>query len=666
METSRLWRTLLAPLLLLFFFGPSFGSLSSSSQGLALEAPEKGWRGGRDAIRIRIPRDWPASLLARLALELDGVDVTGMVARETDHVVYRPVEPLSPGRHELRVVEYALDGSVEERGVWQLEVRYSRLFREARGHVAAELTAARRLDATDAWKEQGKEWSGNGSLRLEGAAGGGEWRADAHMDLGYSSGGNGSAARRRLELSNYLLNLERGTIGAKVGHFSPLAGSLLSAGSSYRGIQVDLGVRDRRRYRFSAFMSRPDSESGFQHGLGVTDPKNRLAGGAFTLFPLEEHPERLVLQAMAYGGEGTLGGEGSYGAEYRQKGRGIVFSGSSQLFEGKLKLHGEYARTRWNGDASGTLMDDVNDDAWLLGMALDGQLNSSSATPLLWTFKVSVGRIGTYYYSLMNPAQQSDQKAAQFSLGIARGGLQAGASFRRVENNVDEVESFPTSRLDDLRLDLSYGFDRPLAGFVTSVGLDGSRVRGRPVTRPLGYPYPLANDSTRTLGGRLSFALFGGTGDLRLTTARNEDFTGVHADSRTNGWSLGYALGFLENRLIFQPQLSRDVTRYDGGGDRTITENYQLPVTLSGIMDGRLSMGVTPMLNRNRREADSLDEKSVIVSGWISWTLFSPKEGRPDVALSLSGVHQRWESGAGNENDWQLYMGVRVGYGMGE
>ncbi len=634
---------------------------------LVLESPDVGWRSPAEPVRIRVPDDWPLELLQRLALELDGVDITGMLERDGPHVVYRPVEPLSPGEHELRVVEYLPDGGVEERAVWRIEVRQSRAFRELDGSVQADLTASAKLGASSGWDPHLPDGSAQGSLSAGGSLSEGEWRAEGRVKLGYQDSGAGSAAGRHLELIDYLVRIEHRTMGATAGHFSPLGRSLISAGTSYRGLGMDFGEIDRRRFRAALFASRADSESGFQHGLGVTDPDNRLAGGSFTLFPFAERPERLALQGMAFRGTATTGGEGTFGGGELETGDGFSLSAASHLLDGRLQLRAEYARTRWDADGSGGLASSERDDAWLLGMRWDGRLNEASGTPLVWSLLVSHGRIGPYFRSLMNPALQADQEATRITVGGSLGGWRAGVSIQRTQNNVDGSSIYPTSRLDSLSADLSYRFSQPLGGVVENLGLAYGRKRGRPVDIPVGYRFTLADDRNRSLIGRMGLLLLGGRGSLELSRAWYDDYSGTAPDTVTDGWKVGFHRTFLDNRLSFAPDLGRQVTRHRNTDRELTTENYQLPITVTGLLHQRLSFGLTPSLNRVRDDADSTDTETRTLSAWAAWTVMEPKANRPSVTLSLSGMHQEVDAdGGGGYREWQVYAGMRIGYGGSE
>ncbi|HHQ40810.1 MAG TPA: hypothetical protein ENK20_00775, partial [Chromatiales bacterium] len=266
----------------------------AAGSGFDLAAPERGWRGPRDPIRIRVAPDIPIEVLRRLALEVDGIDVTRFLRREGEYAVFTPVEPLAYGEHEVRIVEYLPDGSIAERAVWRVEVRQSRAFREMRGSVSAGLDATRRVGASDAL-DDGPVLAAQGSLDLTAGVAEGEWRATGRFGLGYDSSGNGSAGGRRVDLQSFDFRHEWRAFGLTVGQPRGFSTSLLGGEALNRGVGVDLGETTRSRMRFSAFGARGEPVTGFRHGLGVSEPRNRVSGAQLTFFPLAERPERLVL-----------------------------------------------------------------------------------------------------------------------------------------------------------------------------------------------------------------------------------------------------------------------------------------------------------------------------------------------------------------------------------
>ena len=111
-------------------------------------------RAPSEPIRIAVPA-LSTDKLEPLALELNGLDVTLLVAREPGRLVFTPPQPLAWGRHQLRLVERATNGEILERGRWIVEIRKSSAFREAQLQSNIDLNVTQRTsqrwpDAADA------------------------------------------------------------------------------------------------------------------------------------------------------------------------------------------------------------------------------------------------------------------------------------------------------------------------------------------------------------------------------------------------------------------------------------------------------------------------------------------------------------------------------------
>ena len=117
--------------LLLLFSTSSAMAASATDWRPTLVKPTDGVFGQSETIHILLPKRLPAETLQHLALELDDIDVTSLVALTGNQADVTPVQPLAWGKHHLRLVEYATDGSIIERGDWTLDVRQSKQFREA-------------------------------------------------------------------------------------------------------------------------------------------------------------------------------------------------------------------------------------------------------------------------------------------------------------------------------------------------------------------------------------------------------------------------------------------------------------------------------------------------------------------------------------------------------
>ena len=636
--------------------------------GFELAAPDRGWRGPRDPIRIRVAPDVPVEVLRRLALEVDGIDVTRFLRREGEYAVFTPVEPLAYGDHEVRIVEYLPDGSIAERAVWRVEVRQSRAFREMRGSVGASLDATRRVGASDDL-DDGPVMAGQGGLNLVAGVADGEWRATGRFGLGYDSSGSGSPGGRPVDLQSYEFRHEWRMLGLTVGQPRGFDTSLLGGDVLNRGIGVGIGERTRSRVRFKAFGARGEPVTGFRRGLGVSEPRNRVSGAQLTVFPLAERPERLVVGARTYAGETPTGGEGVLGSPDGERGRGHAVSLDSSLRDGRLRLHAELARTSWDPDGRGAVLGTFTDEAYVLGMQWRFQTGASGRTPSDWALTLSHGETGPYFRSLLDPAGEADQRATRLELAMQRGALGAALTLERVRNNVDDLPDLATSRRDGAALQVGYQFVEPVLKVLTGLSGGAEWARVRPISVPAGVsPSTLTDDRARSLGVRADYALRGVTGSLTVGAGDYTSYNDAVPDTRSWSWALDAGRGFLNDRLSTRLQVGREFTRERASGATTVSDQASVGVGLTGLARGRLGASLEATLNRTQSPPDTTtgtdasDDLTRSLSGGLSWRLVqgSQDSGRPEVTVGLTGMWQKTERRRGGDDSRDWYVGATL------
>src|SRR5688572_24851674 len=187
-----------------------------------------GARSPAEAIRIRLPANLSAAVLERLTLELDDFDVTALVSREGADAVFTPPQPLPFGPHTLRLVEYAPDGTIIERGMWEFEIRKAALFREAEGRIASTLNITQRIADDDLTQPTPKKNQANGAAQLAGTVADSNWRLKGNMDLLYNSQEQLTPRQKdQLDMGRFLLQGELGAASAQAGHHAVAPDSLI-------------------------------------------------------------------------------------------------------------------------------------------------------------------------------------------------------------------------------------------------------------------------------------------------------------------------------------------------------------------------------------------------------------------------------------------------------
>ena len=156
-----------------------------------LEQEKQGqFREPMETFRIMIPSHVSTATLQTLALELDNIDVTAMISRKGSYALFTPVQPLEWGKHVLRLVEYADDGSIFEKGFWEFEVRRSTIFREMDYAADINLVASQRIadkNLVPAGSEEPTGFTSQGSAAFQGRIADDDWEVTGSMDLIYTS-----------------------------------------------------------------------------------------------------------------------------------------------------------------------------------------------------------------------------------------------------------------------------------------------------------------------------------------------------------------------------------------------------------------------------------------------------------------------------------------------
>ena len=189
-----------------------------------------------ETLRISIPEDISIEILQTLALELDNIDVTAMVTREGGFAVFTPVQPMGWGKHELRLVEYAEDGSIFEKGFWTFEVRTQSGIRESDFSADISLVATSRAADKNLGEPEPDSLTGQGGASLYGKVIGDEWEVTGNMDLIYNSQRNLTPNNQELDMGEYLITGQNRSTQLKLGHHSVSQTSLAMEGFQRRGV----------------------------------------------------------------------------------------------------------------------------------------------------------------------------------------------------------------------------------------------------------------------------------------------------------------------------------------------------------------------------------------------------------------------------------------------
>jgi hypothetical protein len=642
---------------------PSAGAVSlllwaaAGQAQVELELPQQGYYRPGDPLSFQVPADMPIEALQRLSMELDGIDVTSFIVREGDKAIYTPPQPLAYGPHQVRLVEYLPDGNIVERALFNVEVRKNALFREADASASVYLTATRRLDDDNLSSEVDKSQQ-QGGVNLASQVANGDWQARADMDLLYLSQPELTANGRRVDLANGLVSARRGPLAVRAGDHSIDSANLVLNGYARRGLSGSVRL-DGLRSEVTGFAMRTASINGFAHWPGVTDSENRTDGVIWTTSPLAQQPERLQISATYLNGEGSPDGSSVTGFDEAVTNDAGSLVVESLLWDQRVRLRGEYARSNTDFDASAPSLSETSDKAWDLLAVYQQPQQELQGSAFYWNAGVEHKQIGVDFYSLGNVGQTTDKALDQLFGGFNWGGWSMSGQVAREYDNLDDDPRFPRLNTDILALTTQYA---PLelpepSGFMRLFAQPNFSVTGQHWTRkhediPVLYAGDRIDDSTNAITVALQFVPGQWSWDISHTQTRFSDAANLQPDSVDNYSDLGVNLPLSEHVSLG----SR--VQYDRFKDRdsdilTTSTGAQASLNVNAL-ENRLSASLAYTLNRESADDGSLDNTNYTLGASASWLAVQARPNRPGVTLFTQGSYQE------DQDLFQIFAGLRV------
>lgn len=584
--------TKLSGLMLLAFCGSWQARVAdASSANWAIQPPAQAPPSPTASLSLSIPSDLSAAQLASLAVEIDQIDVTALARIGSGSIVYAPPQPLTPGTHELRVVEYA-GGRQIPRGRWSFTIKPPGQAGPARGwsvRGSVNAMASERVAESNLTPPTPPAFTANGTFDVKAVRTMSEWTAQASIEGLYGSdNGTSAVSGQGLQPAQIQGSLERDKDGIVVGDQTLPFDNLVISGLSRRGLSghvVNLpGDTD-----LTGFSVRDSTLAGFYGGLGVGNSDDLVSGAVVQSHPIGGEPKALTLQAALVGGTtpGGLstvvpypGGNGSFppvgSVTSVQPGSGSawVVGIASEVPGTTMKLNGQFARSSFDFTAgSGQPSTRADDSAYLFGASYGLPL------PAQWTLaaNASYQYVGTYFTSLANQTLPPDRRAATASATLSGHGLALSGTGGFTEDNTDDIASLPTVRSLPRTLNLSYS--PPVPASVSawlgtpSANLAWQDARTHNVTLPSGgqaTDTDVVNDSAT-----LNFAYPHFSWQAGVTAGQFRDYTGQQDNTDTFGPTGGINVTFAGSGFLgFNLQLldSHDLQQ----DTHTLDRNYAL------------------------------------------------------------------------------------------
>jgi hypothetical protein len=636
---------------------------------------------------IDLPDDLEISTLTRLAVELDGIDITSAMGYEEGNFTYTPLEPLSAGAHTLKLVMLADDGQVEPIQQWEFVpagdqisgVEEINALSDAAGIEAAEnwlrsghFESDNSIEISQRWAEANTQndirhfilsGAGSSSGQLQGE----NWEVTARANYFLQSEQALSLTGNSLDIGEYQIAAERqaawGKARIKLGDQSLGLNSALLSSYQHRGASLQLTDAEER-ISGQLFALRPDSLVGADHFTGLSESQNRIEGFTTSIKPFSAEPDALTVTAVYYDGEGDPTGTGVSGNAFLADGRGWSLGLEKGFFDGRLALFGEYARASYDADGEAGPTDRENSEAYTFQVeSYPFEDLSWNAVPVDWLFGLRYERIDTFFASLVNPGLAADRDLTSAYSHLYWNRFSANLNLSHETNNVDDLEGLPTDRLRNASWSGTYAFERQQ---------DQLSWLGSPYLQFSGFVARLDRKETpRNYEGiqtdNASKSTTFGVGsnydrsylNAGYTLSTFEDHTKVSSDTVSHFFSLGggwrpgdrfsvnadIQYGTFETRLTHQ---------------KAYTTNFTLDMR-SRLVPDKLDFSVNYNLNLAGGDNDSPDRH--LINAELGWTYLEATKNKPGVAFALRGALERYHGNTQNSlyrDNYQVYAIVRI------
>lgn len=662
----------------LFFCTPAMADWTASFQPPATaDSP----------LRIDLPDNLDVMTMAMLAAELDGIDITALLAMDGNDFLYTPPQPLETGEHLLRLVVLNGDGTTSEKGRWNFTVSGGGdlgnsgtanasppSFEEAteqlrrasfRADTLTEISIRAGQDNLPGGLPHRTIASGAGDLNAMREAG--SWNITSNLNYLLQSDRDLSLTGNEFDLGEYAVRadyLNEGLKGGVVlGHHDIGLQSNLFSGFYRRGASARLGDAEES-VTGTVFSFRPETSAGAAHLTGLDDHDNRLQGMAVSVKPFSKNADALKVTGIYYNGRGIDGGTALSENDAAAKGSGWGAVMEKSFRRQSIKLRGEYARSQFDQDGNNGAAPEDGSDAFSLSLEarpFESMFLKGQSADLVLGARYD--RIDTFFDSLANPGLAGDRDAVSAYGNFTWGAFAAGAEISYETNNVDDLANMATDRLRRVGFHSSYAFPRQegekawmgtpywtFSGFVS----DGDRME-----TPLGYNGFDTDYFSDSYTAGLGSAYDSWYWSFSHTVSRFDDFANATHDTTSNfsSFSAGWVIS---PRFEVNGALQTGHLRDKDLPSSNFDTNFLFAASAKLIPD-KLHARMDYNLNLAAGTGDTPDRH--LLNSEVEYTVLKPDNKRPGLAIALRGSMEDRHGNTNNaQNDtaYQLFTVLRI------
>ncbi len=451
--------------------------------------------------------------------------------------------------------------------------------------------------------------------------------------------------------------------------------SLIMRGFNRRGISASAQT-DSGSAIATGFAFRTEPVSGWRNGLGVTNRENRVVGGLATIHPISGSKQALTVTASCLSGEGKDAvGVSLEGDNTRAKGDACSLVAESRLVGDRLKIRGEYARSRFDFDADKEEFEKSSANAFdILAIYSPFRQTQVNNKAFLWNIGMETQQVGLFFRSLANPTLPSDKKLSRLFSNLQYGGLSIQLQGGVEEDNVDDEGALPTMQNRLGNLVISYTPDIvtneqgvPVIGWygLPTFSLTSQYANQRHVSLPSDLEDYRQN--TRTLYNQINMQFQYQTWSWLMGYGRgNEDDLQSKTYERLN------QLGNLGLNWQFTDRLSLSAQ-----GQYNVVTDDVIDITSHSrqagfnantvILRDKLTLGLGASLNLDDSSDDTIDTDTRTYDLNLNWTFIQARNNKPSVTFWLRGERQEIRDNISPENDinpYQVFVGARIDWAL--
>lgn len=548
-----------------------------------------------EPLRLQLPPQLPEHVRTALQFELDDSSITAGMVIDGNVATYPPVEPLSEGKHRLRLVYAPVRGRWRELGIWQLNVA-------ADAHTAQQTGSASKRATTP--------FGAFAELELE----------VADDELGDND--------RENSPEQFLATLRAGDMQASVGPQKLAYNSLIHKDLDRRGAVAEWDLGEKIQIRGFGVSSQADS--GYKRLVGTDNARYQL-NGVLVEQQLPSYGDNQFSMVSGW----VTGTARSNGSE-RHGGSAWSVAGNASMLSSQLRLHAEYAGSEFEWQKSD---DNDNTDAGE-AYALSMEYHAAESSPHKWHVGTEYSEVAPWFGSLGNPTLSTDRINLKTYGGVTFGEWQFDVAVDRRRNNLEEDPSRPVIVTDRLQMATIWSPSEP--PFLEVLGNPSYKV-----ATEFGKSRHIATSDSTTTKEPLQRSI-----DLSLQSEFAHDawLWGMRAkggrapgkiDAATSEGirTLGFDVyGDIAAGLPMSIKPAVSWLRKRDASTGTTADKWRAGITSSPISLRHDLHANFDIAYQSRARSDDVDNDSITdVGANLVWTLQSPSSTRRGLALAFSG-----------------------------